>query len=126
MAYLGAVGQWDVFWADLDPAVGSEQAGESRPVLVVSNNGANSFFRVVTVVPLTKLEGKGRKVKRFEVELPKGIVGNDYTSIALPFQIRTIDKKRLLEKVGHLTDQGARDRLEKGILEHLGIAFDDE
>lgn len=38
MAYLGPVRRWDVFWADLEPTVGREQAGDHRPVLVVSSD----------------------------------------------------------------------------------------
>ena len=69
MACLGEVRRWELYRADLDPAVGSEQAGE-RPVLIVSNDGFNAAFDVVTALPLTKLEGKRRRVYSFEVLLP--------------------------------------------------------
>jgi len=59
MAHVGKVYQWEILWADLEPHVGSEQAGEHRPVMVVSTDGANAAFGTVPVVPLTKLEGKG-------------------------------------------------------------------
>jgi mRNA interferase MazF len=125
MAYLGKVYRWELYWADLEPHVGTEQAGERRPVLVVSDDDANAAFGTVTVVPLTKLEGKGRLPRFFEVELPRGVVPNGYTSLALPHQIRTISKTRLLERIGILAAVGARHDVEYGILDHLGIEYDE-
>lgn len=124
MAYSGPVHRWDLFWADLDFPVGSEQGGERRPVLVVSNDGVNAFLPVITQVPLTKLEGKERKVYPFEVILPRGIVGTRWASIAMPQQIRTIDKTRLIEKIGTLVDVDLQVEIENRLLEHLGIAFE--
>lgn len=126
MAYVGPVYRWEVYWADLNPSVGSEQAGESRPVLVVSNDDANKHLGIVTVVPLTKEEGKTRRLYPFDIKLPKDTVGNDYTPIAMPYQVRTIAKQRLLEKAGELTDDFARGRVEDGLLIHLGIEIEEE
>lgn len=75
MAFSGPVRQWDLFSANLDYPVGSEQGGERRPVLVVSNDGINASLPVITQIPLTKLEGTARKVYPFEVLVPKEIVG---------------------------------------------------
>jgi mRNA interferase MazF len=124
LAYSGPVHRWDLFWADLDFPVGSEQGGERRPVLVVSNDGVNAFLPVVTQVPLTKLEGKERKVYPFEVILPRGMVGTRWVSIAMPQQIRTIDKTRLIEKISTLLDVDLQVEIENRLLEHLGIAFE--
>lgn len=126
MAYTGRVKQWDLFWADLDPTVGSEQAGSRRPVLVVSNSSFNAHFRIVTVLPLTKLENKQRRVYPFEVVLKDDVVGNGLTSIVLPYQIRTIAKERLLEKIGALEDENVRYEIECRLLDHLGIHFEDD
>lgn len=120
MAYIGRVFKWDVFWADLEPHVGSEQAGE-RPVLVVSTDDVNRHLPVITVLPLTKLEGKTRTLAKFEIQLPRGTVSNDYTSIALIHQIRSISKLRLLDAGGCLDDEVAQDRVEAAILIHLGL-----
>lgn len=125
MAYLGRVYRWDVFWADLEPHVGSEQAGDSRPVLVVSNDNANHYLPVVTVLPLTKLEGKTRRLLSFEVVLPGGTVGNEYTSVALLHHIRSISKLRLLDPAGRLADAAIQDRIESAMLIHLGIDVDE-
>ncbi len=126
MAYIGPVRKWDLFWADLDYPVGSEQGGERRPVLVVSNNGINTSLPVITQVPLTKQEGKKRKVYPFEVLFPQEVVGTGWISIAMPQQVRTIDKSRLLEKIGELTDRGLQSQIENRLLEHFGIAFEIE
>jgi mRNA-degrading endonuclease toxin of MazEF toxin-antitoxin module len=72
MAYPGAVHRWEVYRPDLEPLDGSEQAGERRPVVAVSNDGFNARFSVVTVLPLSKLEGKRRKPDLLEVVLPAG------------------------------------------------------
>ncbi|HET9983429.1 MAG TPA: type II toxin-antitoxin system PemK/MazF family toxin, partial [Longimicrobiales bacterium] len=61
MAHQGPVSRWEVYLVDLEPHVGSEQGGERRPAIVVSNDGFNQHFDVITVVPLTKREGKKRR-----------------------------------------------------------------
>lgn len=121
MPHLGPVHQWDVFRADLEYVVGREQGGESRPVIVVSNDGFNEQFSVVTVVPLTKTEGKQRKVYPFEIVIPAGLAGNPKESIIMPYQIRTIDKKRLVEWIGSLTTAQVRTEIEDRIIEHIGV-----
>lgn len=126
MAYQGPVSRWDLYWVDLEPRVGSEQGGESRPAIVLSNDGFNAHFPVVTIVPLTRREGKRRRVYEFEVLLPPGVVGTGFESIAMPYQIRTVSKLRLLERIGVLTDEELRVEIENRLLEHLGIAFEAE
>jgi mRNA interferase MazF len=126
MAYRGPVKRWELFWADLDPAVGSEQGGERRPVLVLSNDGFNSAFELVTIVSLTKREGKRRRVYPFEVLLSPEVVGTGFSSIVMPQQIRTVSKLRLLERIGVLEDEEKREEIENRLLEHLGIQFEAE
>lgn len=125
MAYLGPVRRWDIYWADLEPGVGSEQKGEKRPVVVVSNDGFNAAFPMVTVVSLTKLEGKHRKTYPFEVVLPKGAVTLEWASIVMMQQIRAISKMRLLEPIGTISEEVHRDEIERRLLEHLDIEFDE-
>ena len=126
MAYLGVVARWDLFWADVDPAVGSEQGGERRPVLVVSNDGFGTDFPLVTVLSCTKAEGKTRTVYSFEVVLPKGMVTAQHASILMPQQIRTIARTRLVSRIGGVTDLAIRAEIENHLLEHLDIAFEAE
>ncbi|MBI4520974.1 MAG: type II toxin-antitoxin system PemK/MazF family toxin [Gemmatimonadetes bacterium] len=126
MAYTEPVTRWEIYWVDLEPRVGSEQGGERRPAIIISNDGFNAHFDVVTIVPLTKREGKKRRVYEFEVLLPFSVVSGGYESIVMPHQIRTISKLRLLERIGTLTDEGLRTELENRLLEHLGIEFEAE
>lgn len=126
MAHVGNVLQWELYQADLDPAVGREQGGDGRPVLIVSNDGFNRSFDVVTILPLTKLEGKKRSVYPFEVLLPAELAGNPQESIVMPQQIRTISRMRLLERVGLLSDADKRREIEDRMLDHLGISLEDD
>jgi len=122
MAYLGPVRKWDVFWANLDPVVGREQAGKRRPVLVVSaDTFSNSTLQLVMVIPLTKLEEKTRQFFSFEIPLPKGVVRNEFTPIAETQQLRTISKERLLEPAGRVEGQTIQGAIEDALLAHLGI-----
>lgn len=125
MAHLGAVRRWEIYWVDLEPSVGSEQGGERRPAVVVSNDGFNHHFDVVTIVPMTKREGKKRRTYPFEVLAPD-TVGTGHESILMPQRVRTISKRRLLERTGELADESVRIDLENRLLEHLGIDFEAE
>jgi mRNA interferase MazF len=124
MAYIGRVRRWDVFWADLHPSVGSEQGGERRPIIVLSNDAFNAAMTTVTVLPLTTLEGKRRKPYAFEVLLPPGTVGKGVTSIVMPHQIRTISKLRLIDIMGRVENRTLREEIADRLLEHLDIAFE--
>jgi mRNA-degrading endonuclease toxin of MazEF toxin-antitoxin module len=83
------VRRWDLFRANLNPVVGREQAGESRPVLVVSNDGFNRAGDVVTVVPVTRQEGKQRRVYPYELLLPERVPETPAASIIMSLQVRT-------------------------------------
>lgn len=124
-AYRGAK-RWDLYWADLDPSVGHEQGGPHRPVLIISNDGFNRAFDLVTVVPLTKLEAKRRRVYTFEVIVPAGSAGNPQESILMPQQIRTISTMRLKGKIGTLYDPDLKAEIEDRLLEHLDLQFEAE
>lgn len=120
----GPIRQWELYDAHLEPVVGSEQGGASRPVLVVSNDGYNAHFETVTVLPLTKAAHKARRVYPFEVLLPAGAAGNALASIVMPQQIRTISTVRLRTRLGILTDAALRREIEDRMLDHLGIGFE--
>lgn len=121
--YPGPVSRWELFWVDLEPRIGSEQRGERRPALVISNDGFNAHFDIITVIPLTGSRGKKRRTYPFETLLPAGVAGNTEESIAMPQQIRTISKKRLLKPIGVLSDLRLQTQIESRLLEHLGIEF---
>jgi mRNA interferase MazF len=99
--------QWHVFLALLDPTEGSEQAGR-RPVLVISREELNQLLPVVNVIPLTSRKSAARTIYPNEALLPAGSAGLSMDSIALCYQIRTLDKSRLERDWGVLTDVTVR------------------
>ncbi len=84
----------EIYYANLDPAVGSGQA-RRRPVLIVSNDANNRAASTVTVLPVTS---KVTVVRSFEVVLPAARTGLRQDSKALAQQIRTISKARISGK----------------------------
>jgi mRNA interferase MazF len=106
--------QWHVFVAVLDPIRGSEQAGR-RPVLVVSREQINQLLSVVNVIPLTSRKSEARTVYPNEVLLPAGTAGLRVDSIALCYQIRTLDKSRLEQDLGEVNDTGLQRELFEAI-----------
>ena len=95
-------------------------------MLVVSNNGFNRHFPLVTVLPLTTAEGKQRRVYGFEVLLPAGAAGNRVDSIVMPHQVRTIALSRITRILGALRSPELRESIEDRMLDHLGIGFEDD
>ena len=89
----------DLFWVDLSPTKGSEQAGR-RPVLVIQNDVGNEVAPTVIVAPLTTKSFT--KEYPINVHVPKGVAGLRENSTILLSQIRTIDKNRLEHSIGHL------------------------
>lgn len=102
--------QWCVFLATLDPVSGSEQGGR-RPVLVVSRERINQLLPVVNVIPLTSKKSADRAIYPNEVLLPAGTAGLLVDSIALCYQIRTLDKNRLERNIGELASYGLRQKI---------------
>ena len=92
----------DIFYGDLSPVIGSEQGG-IRPVLVIQNDIGNKYSPTVIVAAITSQINKAKLPTHVELEaLGYGITKD---SVILLEQIRTIDKKRLKEKIGHLSDE---------------------
>ena len=106
--------QWHIFLASLDPTKGSEQAGR-RPVLVISREQTNQMLPVVNVIPLTSRKSTERIIYPNEVLLPSGVAGLRVDSIALCYQIRTLDKGRLERDWGELDDVNLRRDIHKAI-----------
>ena len=94
--------QWRVFLASLNPVRGSEQSGR-RPVLVVSREEINQLLPVVNAVPLTSRK-LGRRIYPNEALVPSGTAGLRMDSIALCYQVRTVDKGRLARQLGEVAD----------------------
>ena len=95
--------QWSIFLVSLDPTAGSEQAGR-RPVIIISREQINQRLSVVNVVPLTSRKSPSRPIYPNEVLLPADSTALRVDSIALCYQIRTLDKGRLERLLGTLTE----------------------
>ena len=91
----------EIYIADLDPVVGSEQGGE-RPVLIIQNNLGNKHSPTVIVLAITSRFHKKRHLPT-HVPIESGDLSKD--SIALAEQVRTIDKSRLIHYVGRASKE---------------------
>jgi len=111
--------QWSVWLANLDPVVGSEQ-GRTRPVLVISGGSLNEILPVVNVIPITSRK-PNRRIYPNEAVLPAKTGGLTLDSIALCYQIRTLDKRRLTEMFGVIDDEDVRQSILDALRFQLGI-----
>lgn len=98
---MSTVKRGDIFYADLSPVVGSEQGG-MRPVLIVQNDTGNKHSPTVIAAAITSQVGKARLPTH--IELSGQSCGLSRDSVILLEQIRTIDKSRLRERMGALSD----------------------
>ena len=114
-----SVPRWSVWLANLDPVVGSEQ-GKTRPILVISESALNDVLPVVNVLPITSRK-PGRRVYPNETLLPVGTAGLPNESVVLCYQIRTLDKRRLLRMFGTLDDPSLRGEVLQALCFQLGI-----
>ena len=101
----------DMFYADLSPVVGSEQGGV-RPVLIIQNDVGNKHSPTVIAAAITSQTGKSKLPTHIEIGLKAD-------SVILTEQIRTIDKSRLKEKIGHINDEHVMAELNNA----LGVSF---
>lgn len=111
--------QWGIFWADLNPTKGSEQAG-TRPVLVVSSEEANESLPVVAVVSITSLK-PGRKVYPIEVMLTSKDSQLTKDSIVMAHQIRSISKERLGQQCGYIESNEIRETIRRAVKLYLDM-----
>ena len=102
----------DMFYADLSPVVGSEQGG-IRPVLVIQNDTGNKYSPTVITSQINK-----NKLPT-HIELDSKEFGLKADSVVLAEQIRTIDKSRLKEKIGHIDDRIVINKINDA----LGVSF---
>jgi len=92
----------EIYFADLSPVIGSEQGGV-RPVLIVQNDIGNKYSPTVIVAAVTSRINKAKLPTH--VEIPAEGNGLAKDSVVLLEQLRTIDKKRLREKIGRIDDK---------------------
>lgn len=107
----------DIFYADLSPVVGSEQGG-LRPVLIVQNDIGNKYSPTVIAAAITSRLDKVKLPTHIDVYASNFGLAKD--SVILLEQIRTIDKRRLREKMGHL-DELLMQRVNDAITVSFGL-----
>ncbi|MEW6607841.1 MAG: type II toxin-antitoxin system PemK/MazF family toxin [bacterium] len=107
----------DMFLADLNPVVGTEQAGR-RPVLIIQIDKANEVSPHTIIIPFTTKIREA--ILPSHTKIPKGVGGLKEDSILLCEQIRVIDKRRLLRKLGNL-DEYYMNRVMKSLRVILGM-----
>jgi mRNA interferase MazF len=111
--------QWSVYWAQLDPIQGDEQAG-LRPVLVISVDEVNSNIPIVSVLPLTSLK-LNRYIYPIETLLPTSETGLPKDSVAMAHQIRTISIIRLKGKCGEIKSHHLREQVKNSLKIYLDL-----
>ena len=118
-----SVKRGDIYYADLSPVVGSEQGG-LRPVLIIQNDVGNRYSPTVIAAAITSRTGKNKLPTHIGVE---AMISSDTSSgglmknsVILLEQVRTLDKTRLKEKMGHLDDSVMR-RVNEAIAVSFGL-----
>lgn len=107
----------EIFYAELNPVVGSEQGG-TRPVLVIQNDIGNQYSPTTIIAAITSQISKAKLPTHVEVKSKRS--GLERDSVILTEQIRTIDKSRLKEKVAVL-DEEVMLRVDEAIEISLGL-----
>ena len=109
----------DIYYADLSPVVGSEQGG-LRPVLIIQNDVGNKYSPTVIAAAITSRMSKTRLPTHIDIYAERAGLARD--SVILLEQIRTLDKRRLRERMGHL-DGEMMDRVNNAIAVSFGIVL---
>lgn len=109
----------DIYYADLSPVVGSEQGG-IRPVLIVQNDVGNKFSPTVIAAAITSQHAKSNLPTHISLNAQKS--GLSKNSVVLLEQIRTIDKRRLKEKMGCL-DYYVMNQVDRALSISFGLGL---
>ena len=107
----------DIFYADLSPVIGSEQGG-IRPVIIIQNDIGNKYSPTVIVAAITSQINKAKLPTHVEISSEEYGLNKD--SVVLLEQIRTVDKKRLKERIGHMTERDMQ-KVEEALLISMGL-----
>ncbi len=107
----------DIYYADLRPVVGSEQGG-IRPVLIIQNDTGNKHSPTVICAAITSRMNKAKLPTHVELDSSKCEIVKD--SVILLEQLRTIDKKRLKDKVCHI-DRDVLEKVDKALIVSLEL-----
>ncbi|MBQ6987086.1 MAG: type II toxin-antitoxin system PemK/MazF family toxin [Oscillibacter sp.] len=111
----------DIYYADLSPVVGSEQGGV-RPVLIIQNDTGNRYSPTVIAAAITSQTGKARLPTHINLPVNANS-GLSRNSVILLEQIRTLDKKRLRERMGHI-EENMMTKVDEAIAVSFGLPRD--
>ena len=115
----GKIKRGDMFYANLNEGIGSEQSGY-RPILIVQNNTGNKHSHTVIVAVITsKIEGKTNLPTHYVIKAQQGLEQN---SLIMLEQIRTLDKARLKEYIGRL-DKKTMEDVDKALAISVGLRY---
>lgn len=116
-----AIRRGDLFYADLNPVVGSEQGG-IRPVLVIQNDVGNHFSPTVVAAAITSRKAKNSLPTHILLENVPGLAS---TSLLLLEQLRTIDRKRLRGYIGRISKEKMLE-VDAALAISIGIGYPNE
>ena len=110
----------EIYYADLSPVVGSEQGGV-RPVLIVQNDVGNRYSPTVIAAAITSQRDKAKLPTHIEINAQTcGLAKN---SVVLLEQVRTLDKRRLRERMGHV-EETVMEKVDTAIAVSFGLPHD--
>jgi mRNA interferase MazF len=112
-----AIKRGEIYFAQLNPVIGSEQGG-TRPVLVVQNDIGNQYSPTTVILAITGQINKAKMPTHVEIKATQYGLGRD--SVILGEQIRTIDKMRLKQRVAAL-DEETMSKVDQALLVSLGL-----
>ena len=116
-----SVKRGDIYYADLSPVVGSEQGGV-RPVLIIQNDTGNRYSPTVIAAAITSQTGKARLPTHIDLPVNESS-GLSRNSVILLEQVRTLDKKRLRERMGHV-EETMMNKVDAAIAVSFGLPHD--
>jgi len=114
---MGYPKKGEIYLVNFDPTIGHE-VKKKGPTLIISNNIHNQYSPLVTVAPLSS---STNKVYPFEIYVPKKSTGLNENSKIMIIQLRSIDKKRLLNKIGNIEEKEILNQIHKVISEHFSL-----
>lgn len=115
---LQEVKRGELYYADLSPVVGSEQGGV-RPVLIIQNDVGNKYSPTVIVAAITSQINKAKIPTHIEIS-SEDFAGLQKDSVILLEQLRTLDKRRLKERIGEIGKDKMK-RVDNALLISLGF-----
>ena len=116
-----SVKRGEIYYADLSPVVGSEQGGV-RPVLIIQDDTGNRYSPTVIAAAITSQTGKAKLPTHIELPVEEDC-GLTKDSVVLLEQVRTLDKKRLRERMGRV-DERTMEKIDTAIAVSFGLPHD--